>query len=82
MSTNQPRKPAGVPTGGQWAPTAHDEADIELGPTMTEYPDRARLWFQHGWLHRTDGPAIERADGSREWWVKGRHHSDDGPAVE
>ena len=32
MSTNQPRKPAGIPTGGQWAPTAHDEADISLGP--------------------------------------------------
>jgi hypothetical protein len=31
MSTNQPRKPAGTPAGGQWAPMAHDEADIELG---------------------------------------------------
>ena len=30
MSTNQPRKPAGAPTGGQWAPTSHDEADIDL----------------------------------------------------
>jgi len=30
MSTNQPRRPAGVPVGGQWAPTSHDEADIEL----------------------------------------------------
>ena len=30
MSTNQPRKPSGTPTGGQWAPTAHEEADITL----------------------------------------------------
>jgi len=30
MSTYQPRKPAGVPTGGQWAPVAHAEADISL----------------------------------------------------
>lgn len=28
----QPRKPAGTPVGGQWAPTAHDEADIDLSP--------------------------------------------------
>jgi hypothetical protein len=26
----QPRKPAGTPVGGQFAPTAHDEADISL----------------------------------------------------
>jgi hypothetical protein len=32
MSTNQPRKPAGAPVGGQWAPVAHDEADIDLSP--------------------------------------------------
>ena len=25
---NQPRKPAGAPAGGQWAPMAHAEADI------------------------------------------------------
>jgi len=33
MSTNQPRKPAGIPTGGQWAPAAHDEPDISLRPS-------------------------------------------------
>ncbi len=32
MSTNQPRKPAGTPSGGQWAPATHDEADIDLSP--------------------------------------------------
>ena len=32
MSANQPRKPAGTPAGGQWAPVAHDESDIELRP--------------------------------------------------
>lgn len=30
MSTNQPRKPAGTPAGGQWAPTTHAETDIDL----------------------------------------------------
>ena len=31
MSTNQPRKPAGTPVGGQWAPMGHAEVDIDLG---------------------------------------------------
>lgn len=33
-TTNQPRKPAGTPVGGQWAPTAHDEADIDLSLSL------------------------------------------------
>ena len=41
MSTNQPRRPTGTPTGGQWAPSAHDEADIELAPPG---PTRAGEW--------------------------------------
>lgn len=42
MSTNQPRKPAGTPAGGQWAPAAHDEADIDLAAPAT-----SGLW--RGW---------------------------------
>ena len=34
-NTNQPRRPAGTPAGGQWAPTAHDEADIRLDKQTT-----------------------------------------------
>lgn len=30
MGAPQPRRPAGTPTGGQWAPGAHDEEDIYL----------------------------------------------------
>jgi hypothetical protein len=30
MGANQPRRPAGTPSGGQWAPAAHDEADVEV----------------------------------------------------
>ena len=32
MSKNQPRKPAGTPAGGQWAPMAHEEPEITLRP--------------------------------------------------
>ena len=33
MSTNQPRKPAGTPVGGQWAPMAHAEPSVQLRST-------------------------------------------------
>jgi len=35
-----------------------------------------------GQYHRTDGPAIERANGSKEWWFNGQYHRTDGPAIE
>ena len=35
-----------------------------------------------GQYHRTDGPAIERADGYKEWYFNGQRHRTDGPAVE
>lgn len=33
-------------------------------------------------LHRTGGPAIERADGTKYWYQNGLRHRTDGPAVE
>lgn len=39
MSSNQPRKPAGTPAGGRWAPATHAEAQVDLYPTMSEFPD-------------------------------------------
>lgn len=45
-----------------------------------------RRWYQHGDLHRLDGPAVELGDYTetgdfkREWWVDGKRHRDDGPA--
>jgi hypothetical protein len=29
----------------------------------------------NGRLHRTDGPAIERADGDKFWYLNGQMHS-------
>jgi hypothetical protein len=34
-NSNQPRKPAGTPAGGQWAPTAHAEPEIELAAALS-----------------------------------------------
>jgi hypothetical protein len=30
------------------------------------------VWYQHGNLHRDDGPAVEAPDGIREFWVDGK----------
>ena len=41
-----------------------------------------RRWYQNDELHRTDGPAVERADGYKAWYVNGEYHRTDGPAIE
>jgi len=41
-----------------------------------------KFWFdESGFLHRENGPAIERASGSKEWLHHGRYHREDGPAI-
>jgi hypothetical protein len=37
---------------------------------------------ESGFLHRLDGPAIERSNGCKEWWVNGLRHRLDDPAIE
>ena len=35
-----------------------------------------KIWRNSaGQLHRTDGPAIERANGTKEWYIKGERIS-------
>jgi len=91
MGTQQPRKPAGTPVGRQFAPTKHDEADIDLSappkskarePEMRVLSNGTREWRLHGTRHREDGPAVEYADGCREWYRHGQLHREDGPAIE
>ena len=33
-------------------------------------------YYLNGRLHRTDGPAIERADGYKEWYINGKKYSE------
>jgi hypothetical protein len=33
-----------------------------------------------GYLHRSDGPAIDYVDGEKKWYVYGKRHRTDGPA--
>ena len=44
--------------------------------------DRTEWRNERGYLHRLDGPAIERNNGMKEWWIYGERHRDNGPAIE
>lgn len=35
-----------------------------------------------GFLHRLDGPALEKADGTKMWFVNGLQHRLDGPSTQ
>lgn len=51
--------------------------------TSTSDKSGLKIWRnEQGQYHRTDGPAIERADGTTEWFVNGLRHRLDGPALE
>jgi hypothetical protein len=39
-------------------------------------------YYQHGELHRDDGPAVEHANGNKYYYQHGELHRDDGPAIE
>ena len=92
--TSRSRRPAGTPTGGQFAPEAHAEPEVALDPDADpsdQSPGSRRevdvdgtvLWYDaDGQLHRDGGPAIEGPDGHQEWYQHGKPHRDGGPAIE
>ena len=98
MSTNptsRSRRPAGTPTGGQFAPEAHAEPTVALGTTDTTPPDQpsefrrevdaggtVRWYDASDQFHRDGGPAIEYADGVKGWYQHGQLHRDGAPAIE
>lgn len=52
------------------------------GPVHRLHTNRGDIeWSDGRHLHRTDAPAVERADGTLEWWHHGRLHRADGPAM-
>jgi hypothetical protein len=50
------------------------------GYTITADEDKVK-WQLDGQLHRTNGPAVIRADGAQFWYLNGQKHRTDGPAV-
>jgi hypothetical protein len=47
---------------------------------INDYGDKE--WYHNDKFHRTDGPAIERANGYKSWYLNGKLHRTDGPAIE
>ena len=92
--TSRSRRPAGTPTGGQFAPEAHAEPEVALDPDADpsdQSPGSRREVDAHGtvrWYdadgkpHRDGGPAVEYADGTTFWYQHGEVHRDGGPAAE
>jgi hypothetical protein len=62
------------------------EVEKKIYPNSTHYYIKGSanksLWYQHGILHREDGPAMLYNDGTKLWYRHGRLHREDGPAVE
>ena len=58
------------------------DSSSEPQPECKISPDGSKWWYLNGKLHRTDGPAIERANGSKEWYLNDQYHRVDGPAIE
>jgi len=56
------------------------EQMIKNGYVIEE--DGSYRWYQNGFLHREDGPALEFVDGTRYWYQNGELHRTDGPAAE
>lgn len=45
--------------------------------------NESKIWLdERGYLHRTDGPAVEWEDGRTEWYLNDKLHREDGPAIE
>ena len=42
---------------------------------------KCQIWYQHGVVHREDGPAVMCNGGYQAWYLHGKHHREDGPAV-
>lgn len=52
------------------------------GPARIDQPFNDKYWYQRGYLHRNNGPAIEKGDGQKSWYQFGQLHRLDGPARE
>lgn len=65
MSTSQPRKPAGTPSGGQWAPMAHAETDVELAQHYAAHTVISKRIAHIACLF--DGLPQDRSNQSKVW---------------
>jgi len=81
MSESFRNPPPTIPEPEQDFSEAVLEALPPLPPGAVLEDGDVLAWYQHGQLHRSDGPALVYPDGSEEWYQFGQLHRDDGPAV-
>ena len=41
------------------------------------YDSGHKIWYQHGRLHCSNGPAVTWEDGTEEWWIQDRYITSD-----
>ena len=58
-----------------------DGGPAVIYPKSIRRPNGGTMWYQHGQLHRDDGPA-EDEGVYKAWYQHGKQHRDDGPATE
>ena len=58
-----------------------DGAPTFEGSGMIMWVDGSVDYYEHGRLHRADGPAVVDANGNEYWYWRGSIHRTDGPAV-
>ena len=63
---DQPRRPAGTPEGGRWAPMAHAETDIELTSVLQR---RAQQLETLGFVQATAVRSALRRSAAGSWWA-------------
>lgn len=70
-----------ITTREKWYVNGKLHRDGDLPAVYRKDSDRTSLWYQHGNLHRLNGPA-EIGHGYKIWYQNGIKHRVDGPAIE
>ena len=76
---DQPRRPAGVPEGGQWAPMAHDEGDFDLSQVLQA---RVKAVETLGFVRATAVRSAFRRAAPGKWWASHWALAEQPPAGE
>ena len=50
------------------------ESNVKFKSVCTLESNGVKVWRSQGFVHREDGPAIERPDGTRSWYLSGVYY--------
>ena len=48
--------------------------NVKFKSVCTVESNKVKVWRSDGFVHREDGPAIERPDGTKSWYLSGVHY--------